>query len=311
MKIKRVLFVLAALLLGYVLYRWLSRPALSSRHSNLEIPIREVDLIDLRPAGQPAILLKKEPQGWIVSDGSWSTPARPEAVEDLLASVEQIPLYELVAHDPESWKRYGLDDEQALRLVVWAKEERIADFAIGLPEADSLHRCFLRVTGLPEVFAVPDLALSTIATEPQAYIQKRLADSAALRDLQQWAYVLPDTTYRFTRQQGGDWRLQDSLPVRGERVDRLLDALVRARGQYLDMARNYSDSSLYVLGEIQLGEPPELVITLARDRSLGERAFLIHSSQYPALWHRSDSGGLYGELMPPISYFLPSSKENQ
>lgn len=308
---KRVVFVLAVLLSAYALFRWLSRPAPVRRQSKLEIPIREVDLLDLRPAGRPAVLLKKEPHAWIVSDGSWSTPARPEVVEDLLASIQQIPLYELVAHEPESWKRYGLDDDQALRLVAWANEEKIADVYIGRPATDSLHRCFIRVAGLPEVFAVPDLALSTIAIEPEAYIQNRLADSAALRDLRQWAYVLPDTTYRFFRQAGGDWLLQDSLPVRGDRVHRLLNALTRPHGQSPDMARTYSDSSLYVLGELHLGEPPELVITLARDSALEERAFLIHSSLYPALWHRSDSGGLYRELMPPISYFLPTSKENR
>ncbi len=308
MRYRNAFFLLLLLVLGYFAIRQFRPTSPGKVQETIRIDTQRVDLLEIfPPRGESPILLSREMDGWIVSNGNWSSPAAQQAVTNLLASIARIPVYGLLGSTPQDWKAYGLGERERLRIVASAKGDKAADLLIGRPATDSLHRCFIRLTEHPEVFSVPDLALATIATDQEAYLDRRLLKTPGVHKVETWSYILPDTTFTF-RKRAESWWLQDTLLLNTPRVETYLSDLVRLRGDHIYEAALLpapTDTNKTFIAEVQLGKPAEAILQVLHDSSRTERPFLVQSSQFASLWYESDSSGLVRTLLRPVSFFLP------
>ncbi len=299
--------ILILALTGYGLYRLFFKEKEVVFQANLiMVDTSSVNsiLLSNNPFSGGELSFLREGKEWIISNEQLHIKANPLIMQALLASVREIKTNEVVTTDPKSWKIYGVDGVQGIRVRLYDEKKRLEDFVVGKSDINPQTQApisYLRLSGANEVYVVNGDLLAQFNqnfTNSRSRLILSLDSSVEITELE---YQLPDTS----------WRIEQA-PEGWKSGDLLLDSLQMS--QYLQQLRYLSGDIfadhfdeveggkyLYQTVTIQgknLTEP--VVITCYRDTTL-KMPFILHSTQNQEAFFASDSTGIYHKIFKKVN----------
>jgi len=171
-----ILLVLLVVLLGTVLF-YASEGADQRRKTNrveklvmTESQIEDLTKITLQRAGTELVTLQlSDEKQWLIEE---SLVDQDEFVQ-LEASLQLLPLGEVVSKNPANWSKYGVDEASAAVITLYEGEEQIAQYFFGRPgsRSQSLH---LRRNDDEKVYVVETDLSRFVSYDVNRWIDKRL-----------------------------------------------------------------------------------------------------------------------------------------
>ena len=195
-----------------------------------EIPVEQVDRLELERPGAPTLVFVRSADGWSQSR-PFAHPADAAAIRmviDAFASLESTRAVDPASLEPEARVALGLDPSRARVTVAWPGGSR----TMVLGRRTVAGRAWARVDGRPEAASV-DAGLHSIALEddPRQWRSSRLHDAASadVARLELRYGPAPGQQLVIVRT-GGAWRSETPFATRidAEAVRGYLDALLRA-----------------------------------------------------------------------------------
>jgi hypothetical protein len=195
-----------------------------------EIPVEQVDRLELERPGAPTLVFARDADGW-AQTMPFAHPADAAALRmviDALASLESTRAVDPATLDPEARMALGLDPARARVTVAWPGGTR----TVVLGRRTVAGRAWARVDGRAEAASV-DSGLHAVALEddPRQWRSSRLHDAASadVARLELRYGPAPGQQLVIART-GGAWRSEAPFATRidAEAVRGYLDALLRA-----------------------------------------------------------------------------------
>lgn len=273
-------------------------------------------LLSNNPHSGTDLSFLRENEDWIISNEQIHIKVSATIMQELLKMVTAVKTNEVVAKDRKSWKIYGVDELQGVRIRLYNEKKLLEDFVVGKSDTNPQTQeplSYLRLTGEDEVYVVMGNIAAVFGqnfTDARSRLILQLAPSVEITELK---YQLPDTTWHFIQTSEG-WKsgdlLLDSIPI-----IRYLQQLRHISGDVFadDFDEVQGSKHLYQTLTIQgknIEEP--LVITCYRDTTL-QMQFIIHSSQNPEAFFESDSTGIYKKIFRNVNDFrsqIPTARFN-
>ena len=165
MRLKKEYLLIVLVILGLLVYIYTR----TSDRMNYELPniaSMQGDQVDRIVIEKPKtrIVLRKQEHGWVV--GQRSYPVRPAGIDNLLASLSDLSLTDLVSRS-ENYARYGLDQSGAIQVTAWAGQEKLRSLWVG-KAASTYRNAYVKLQEDPNIY----LAKSNL----QSTFDKTLAD---------------------------------------------------------------------------------------------------------------------------------------
>jgi len=290
----------------------LSRQQFGKRERSFQAAIVACDTLTLsriviQSPGESEFSLTREDGAWILSDGSQSHTADPEAVQNMLLAVQKIESRQIVAKDEDLWALYGLDEAQATRIKLYQGRKLMHDFLSGGvnfdPNSQSIV-AFIRLPNEKTVFATDGQQLMAIGKTYHSFRNRLLLKMKRDMEVQSFTWELPDTSLEFRKFPDG-WKLfgevLDSMEVENYlNVFRNISAETFADDFDEINAEQFPLRILKVKGK---NMPEDLVLTCYQD-STRQPPFILNSSQNPQAYFVADSSRIFQEIFPELSAFL-------
>lgn len=308
MTIKNILIVLALMGLLYGLNRLTQPPRGDDFSTQLfRIAPGDVTTIVMESRAHGDITLTRTAEKWIASDGRRSTPVAPQAMEALLANLNQVRTLRIEASREDQWPDFHLHDEKATQVRVLAGSKVLANFFIGhyrkAPAGQGLTTS-IRLNSQAEVFAVEGLQPQLFTRSFEQYRNRQVLLAAPELHVTRFELMVADTLVFSFAPTAGQWWVngQDSVPT--EVVSRYLKGLQALQAEAFadDFDEVQKERFLHqVLHLYGPGGQEAISIACYRD-STRQVPYILWSAQQPSAWFASDTSGLYGSLFAPWHY---------
>lgn len=248
------------------------------------------------PADDHPILLVREPQGWIASQGNTSTMANAQALEKLLQELRFIQITRIVTDKTSSWLDFGVGNNQGPRIEVLGRNGKMEDFIIGKgsgAEGTTEEQNYIRLFEQKEVYEVVGNNLSFASMNFEDFRNKHFFNLAEWQDVKKVIFKKPDTNF-VVNKVNHNWVLENGTALDSMELEKYLRSLQSVKGQFF--ADNFDETragDLFFKGiSFELEGNRIIEVNCYRD-STWLNSFVLHSEQNPELWIESDSAGLY------------------
>lgn len=220
-----------AIALAVAVFLWGSIEILGRRGDTVEevplIPALAGDEVDIVVIRLPADTIRLE-RG---TEGSWSVngfTASPDAVTTLLGALGEPTAGELIAQNPSSHERMGVDDSSATHLAVRRGDQLLGEVLVGA-QGRSFRSAYMRLPGQDDVYLVEGELVPLVGREVNEWRDKRIVvvepDSIGEIDVERGRI-------RYTlERQDSVWSLADGGAVDSARVERLVEAFQTVEAQ--------------------------------------------------------------------------------
>lgn len=260
------------------------------------------------PSDDSPILLVREPQGWIASFANTSTPANAVSIHDLLEELSLIEVSEIASKKPVEWSKFGVGENQGVRVEILGKGEQLEDFVVGVVGEGGDQNWsdrFIRLSEQKEVFRVNNPELEFITQGFNYYRNKQffsIDDQSFIRTV---ALETRDTFYQFQRTPEG-WKTDQGQNLDSLKMEAYLDSLVDVRGAFF--ADNFDETRSLELFFQRLtfvgNNGMSFSVDCFRD-STWENRYVLHSMSNPDSWFESDASGLYSLVFGRLVDLIP------
>ncbi len=280
----------------------IDRYAKSTRSDEFETTLIDLDtsLVEIVrltfPADDHPILLVREPQGWIASQGNISTMANKKALKMLLGELKKIQTTRIVADNADSWKDFGVGINQGPRVEVLGNNGKIEDFYIGKKsgvEETGNAQPFIRLFEQKEVYEVVGNNLSFANLNFDQYRNKHFINFPDQQDIQKVIFKNLDTLY-VVEKVDQNWFDVNGMHLDTRSIENYLESLRIVRGEVF--ADNFDETrvgELFFKGISFELEAAGIVEVNCYWDSTWLNTYVLHSEQNPDSWVESDSAGLY------------------
>lgn len=309
---KTLLFIFLGLLAIY----GLSQVFTGKRTSNFNTELILVDtnqvtqiIINTKPPNNEEIMLQREDNGWIVSNGSVNTKAVSNAVQALLSNIQLIKTKYIAANSEEKWADYELGEQQGTRVQVFAGENQLEDFIAGRFAFDQQAQTgtsYLRLTNGKEVYAVDGFQTLTLGQGFNAYRNRTISNFAPNVTFDEVTLQQRDTAFTFSKV-SGTWMYGDQV-LDSMYVEMYLEQFMSLTGDTFADDFDEIQAPGFRIGGLSLGGPAmtdNFSVEIYQDTTR-INPFVFRSSQNPEAWFDSDSTGLFRKLVRDLPDFLPS-----
>lgn len=257
-----------------------------------------------RPVAKESFTLKRVEGRWIATQAHVNVKALAEPVATMLAALSRIESRYIAAQQRSAWEEYGVAEEAAVHLIVELADGRKEELIIGRVDDENDERqvvAFVRLAGQEVVYAVEGAPWLKVKTAFADYRPRHLLRLAADDRILFFREQFPDTLFTY-RRGGGGWLVNEQPPADSQAVESYLATL-----RELDGAAAFADDFDELSAPdhwlralvLHLDGRPAITINCYRD-STRTPPYVLHSSQQPELWVKSDTNGLYAVLFPPL-----------
>lgn len=303
MKNKTLLIVFLVLLSIYGLNRLFS----GKRDGNFSSALIKLDTaaitaitINLLDPDPQELTLKREEEGWIVSNGQLNTKALPEAVSALLKSLALVQTQFIVTDKPDKWSNYEVNEGQGVSVQVYKGSKKIEDFIVGGLNYNAETQTalgYIRLSGQKEVYAVDGMQAVNFIQQFEAYRMRELVKMKRAMIVNEFSCQFADTTLAFQKK-NGQWLLNQNLALDSMTVENYLNVLRNVTMEtFADdfdetQAKRLHYATLSLKGD-NITAP--FVIDCYKDTTR-QRPYILHSNYNPETWFDSDSAGVFNQL---------------
>jgi len=294
------LFIIIATIYG-LMHLFPSKQKRSFSADLIAVDTASVTSILLSPGGNSGeITLKKEPTGWIASNGQINILASSDAVQNILNVMTSIKTQQVVATHRDQWTLYKIGPKQATRVRVYEGNQMIEDFSI----SQSTGNAYIRLANEEEVYAVDGALVIDFGQDFNAFRNRTLLKMESGMYVTEIEYQLVDTTFLLTKTSNG-W-MQDTMPLNVEKIENYLADLRNISGETFadDFDEVQGSKDLYQILTFKgkaITEP--FVITCYRDTTRA-LPFVLQSNQNKEAFFASDSNGIYKQIFSKVNGFV-------
>ncbi|MBQ4913805.1 DUF4340 domain-containing protein [Maribacter sp. MMG018] len=314
-KNKILIAILVVLVLLYVSTNYFKKNSSTTFNPEvIQLDTSAIEKLTIYPPAEKAeepIHISRSKNGWEVSQGNIKSKASQTLVKSALGQLQDIKAQRLVAKTADKWATYELTDSLARKLEIQEKDGgKINTLYFGKTSYEQ---------GASSQYGGASMKGYTyfrINDKPESYTLKNQISSAFDRKFNTWRnpeFIKLNkediTEVKFEQDGQEDFTLQkkDSIwTIMGIRPDSIKVA------RYLNILRNQSSSQFadgftpkeeaYRTMTIS-GKSMDNIVVKAYVDSV-ENKFLLHSSQHPETYVKSDSTGLYKRLFVDRKYFI-------
>ncbi len=235
MKLKKEYLIILLVILGLSVYIY-TRTSDRIQYALPEIhPVQSSRLTRIvieKPEAR--IELHKNESGWVA--GKRKYPVRPASIENLMASLNDLSLTDLVSQS-ENYARYGLDSNSAIQVTAWDGKERLRSFQVG-KAASTFRNAYVKLREDPNIYLAAGNLKSTFDknledfqdTTVLSFQQKQLREitlraAGRSRTLRRTGKTDRAEEPSSPAEQPGTWQTDDGLEPDSSRVQDLLQSL--------------------------------------------------------------------------------------
>lgn len=175
--------------------------------------------------GEDVVELKKENGKWTVKN-KFSYKADEKSVENLINTVREIKMNDIVSKNPEKRHLFHLDT-QGIELVIKDKDQRsLTDMIIGKPGPDWSSNYFC-VKNNDHVYLSSKWLNSSVKTDAKDFLHKKLFDDIKKEDIQKLDISYETREISIIRTENG-WEMikPEKIEVKTEEVEKLCSSVV-------------------------------------------------------------------------------------
>ncbi len=262
----------------------------------IQIDKAEITSIEIYPHSGPSYVIHKMDPNWIVSNGNVSVQAEANRLYSVLNQIDTIKTFRKVADGPSEWENYGLRENQASRIKIYANNKVLEDFFIGRTDFDTkLNKsiAYVRIAGQNEIFAVNGFLPFQLEKHFNEYRNSNLFSNDvnyAIPD--QIIYQSLDTLIHLDLNQNMGFSV-DSL-----KFSNYWQQLLASKGRLFADDFDELSAEKYFHQRLTLsynGSADSILLSCYRD-STRHIPFLIHSTHNSRSFFKSDSTGLYQSI---------------
>lgn len=310
MKKKTVLWILLILAVLFGIDRWVKRDKTDFFDTTLiHIDTSGIDAINISfPAEDYPLIFVREANTWIVSQGYLSVKAKPGSMEHLLSYLARIRVEKIISDVPGQWLEYGVGKDQGVRVEVFANQEKLEDFILGMmvsPAGKGGAADYIRLFDQKEIYAVKrDQA--TFSLPAFGYYRSKQfllwPDIGAVGEI---SLQTPDTTFVLSAS-SGTWKQGDDFTLDSMGMVHYLNGLKDLSSENFadDFDETKGNELLFkrLVFKGNTGAVP-LTINCYRDTTR-EKMFILYSGYNPESWFESDAEGLYKTVFSKLEQLL-------
>ncbi len=240
---------------------------------------------------------------WLVSSANLQVAVNEEAVQTLLSNLVSVKADQIVAKEKERWGHYDLEENTATSISVFKGNRQLAKFWVGKftmsPDTRQITTYF-RLEGKDDVFAVEGMTGLMFNQGFDGYRSNSFLE-LDVHAIEKLSYS-GEQNYSIEKS-GTGWKLNQTTELDSNAVWNFLMNLRQMTGD--EFAKGFDTNS-------QNSEPvrtltisgsnmPEDVVVRCWSDSIGEKPFVLQSSQYPYSFFSSDTSRLFTRVFKPIS----------
>lgn len=290
MKNKTLWIVFAALFAVFLLSKMFNKKSVRSFNTDIiQIDTAAVDKIIFHNADQSAQFeLFKSGVQWKVKNNTTEAEALSGAVTSLLSNLNSIKAQRPVAKSQDKWAEYEVGDAKGKRIELLNGNKTLEDLVIGrfnFNQQTRSAKSYIRKSNDDNVYAIDGFLSMSISQSMDAFRNKTVIDipSAEISSIQ---LESERGTQQFRKENywiNQDGTVQDSAAMVG-----FVNRLARVNGS------SFYDNQLSTSAPIK-----QMTVTGSTGQSTvvscysSDDGFIIHSSQNPNAYFKSDSTGIF------------------
>ncbi|HKK75094.1 MAG TPA: hypothetical protein VJ953_08490 [Saprospiraceae bacterium] len=293
----RTLFFIAAFLFvaGGLALR--HHPYFQQPIDQLSVPVLAVSADQVQTIsierGEQELLLTKEGNQWLATNGQWSNPVEEQRIRDLLGPTRRVSSLGIAAQSMEDWRRQLPGDLPEMTWVrIYAKNKLLESFYLApgsQPDSLEQEEVYLRLPRSEVIYRIP-AAVGRAWLQPfQLYREQQLLsfDPTLVRGFTIWT----DTLAQRFRLADSVW--QDSLGqvLPDQKVRTWLKHLSNLKGKhYADQFNEVEKRPVPFLAlDFYLANQGTIRLEAFADSNRLDLPFVIRSNQFTGRYFRSDS----------------------
>ncbi|MCB0628564.1 MAG: DUF4340 domain-containing protein [Lewinella sp.] len=302
---KTLSIIFLVLLALYALPRLFSgNPDRSFRSELVVVDTSLVDQIELYPktADGQKVTLRRDNGQWTVTNGSIETQAMANSVQSILGQLRMIQAKRVVARQPEKWKDYEVEDENAVHVKAYNDGNELVDLIVGRFNFNQQTRqaqSYVRLAGEDEVYSVDGFLSMTFGQDFNAFRNKQILKLSGADQVTGLQWQGNGTTALFQKNDG-NW-IFNGQPVDSTAIAGYVDGLNFVSGSTFADGFNPAGSPEQSL---QIQTPTGPIAINAFRYTGGDKDFVIQSSQFPGALFSSDSTGVYDRLFGKLQMLV-------
>lgn len=250
------------------------------------------------------VILKREENGWIATQGNMNTRATPGSVNALLGNLVQVKTKRIASKSEEKWTDYEVDEAGGTRIKIYAGNKLLEDFIVGKFDFNQANRSitsYIRLAGEPEVYAVDGFLSMSFNQGFDAYRDKSLLKFNP-EDISYISFSNGDEAININKT-NGQWYYETTALDSAQIAGYLTNISSVTGNEFADdfdpiQATGQLAKTLSLRGN-NMAEP----ITVSAYRIDGEQPFVLVSNINEDGRFYSDSSGIYSRIFKDISEF--------
>lgn len=326
---RSLLIILVALGAIYALTQLFAKKKEGSFNTELiRIDTSKVTSITIIPKEKsPEIILKKEENAWIASNGTLSVKAIPSSVSGLLSNIELINTSRIVAKSQEKWADFEVDDQKGTRIKIYSNNTLLEDFIVGRftysqppggfnqqqPNFNNMSfTSYLRLADQDEVYAVDGMISMSLGNQNfDSFRDKKLFSFGAAARINAIEVSNNRDSSHITMQlQGNTWMLNNTQVLDSLKMANFITNINNLTGiEFADdfdelKAKSMLEKTITFKGD----NLPESIVVESYYDTTRTKPFVLRSNKNQAFFS-SDSSGIFGRLFKDPVEFLPASNQ--
>lgn len=292
----RTLFFIAAFLFLAAGLALRHHPYFQRPISELSVPVLsvipdEVHTVSIQRAGQE-LLLTKEGEQWLATNGQWSNPIETERIRTLFQPLQNVNAEGIEAQSMAAWQTISGALPEMVWVRLYSKTTLVESFYLAeKSRLDSVKQsfAFLRLPGSEIIYRVPGEVGEPWLQPFNLYREQQLLafDPATVRGFTIWQDQLAQ---RFIR---NDSLWQDSLgqSLPSEKVQQWLGRLSNLKGEHYADGFNEVEKrpAPFFALDFYLENEGTIRLEAYADSNRLDLPFVIRSNQFAGRYFRSDS----------------------
>jgi hypothetical protein len=322
MKLKKEIFILAAVIIGLSIYLATRKPDRALYELPKLPPMSGSETTRIEIGGPRAnLVLHRDGGKWTV--GSEKYPAAKSKVQQIIDTIEGLTLTELISSSGDT-VRYDLTEDQRIHVKAWAGDTLQREFTIGKTAPSNRHT-FVQISANPNVYnaldnfrgkfdqQVAEIRDKQVLSFPSSEIQQiRLTKGADALVLVRQAKKQEKDPSRPTEEPasapvkaGTLWQTSDGVQADSARIDRMLSTLSQLNCDSFVADRSKADFSTPIYHiRIKGSQGYELAIFEKLSEDADKHPATSSQNEYPFFlpdWRIKD-------LMPEFAELLQASE---
>jgi hypothetical protein len=299
--------ILGILIVLFILTKFSNRKTDKTFNPNIILlDTMAVNKIFISPKSGDAFTLDKSGINWQLNLDNKLIAANGSTVKSFLNNIQKIKADRIVTKNEERWKDYEVEEENATKIELFNKNEKLMGLIIGRFNFDQMTRSatsFIRLENKPDVYAIDGFASMSLSSDASAFRNKEILN---LRK-EDVTRISINTAFgkKSIQLDQNNWVGEDGSMADSSLVLNYLNTIANINGSEFDDVFNEQGQQPISQLTIEGNNMVASAIINCYQSTSTDGSFVIQSSLNPESYFQSDSSGVYQRIFGKFLELAP------